>query len=159
MQSVTVTKITKPKRKVIIKRGIKATHYFEYVNEVGCDIWEYLKTIPSICGEPVCLWLPRKYVKPHTSIYVQGAEVSPDYQREIPEGFDVIELPEAEYLMFKGPAFKEENFDQAIKNVWKAMEEFKPEELGLKWDDDNPKIQLEPIGERGYIELRAVKQI
>ena len=30
--------------------------------------------------------------------------------------------------------------------------------IGLKWDNDNPRIQLEPIGTRRYIELRAVKQ-
>lgn len=26
------------------------------------------------------------------------------------------------------------------------------------WDDNNPRIQLEPRGNRGYIELKAVKQ-
>ena len=26
------------------------------------------------------------------------------------------------------------------------------------WDDTNPRIQLEPRGERGYIELRAVQK-
>lgn len=26
------------------------------------------------------------------------------------------------------------------------------------WDDSNPRIQLEPRGNRGYIELKAVKQ-
>ena len=25
-----------------------------------------------------------------------------------------------------------------------------------RWDDDNPRIQLEPKGERGYIELRSI---
>ena len=26
------------------------------------------------------------------------------------------------------------------------------------WDDSNPRIQLEPRGNRGYIELKVVKQ-
>ena len=26
------------------------------------------------------------------------------------------------------------------------------------WDDNNPRIQLEPRGNRGYIKLKAVKQ-
>ena len=26
------------------------------------------------------------------------------------------------------------------------------------WDDSNPRIQLEPRGNRGYIELRSVKK-
>ena len=29
--------------------------------------------------------------------------------------------------------------------------------LGYKWDKENPRIQLEPRGELGYIELVAVK--
>ncbi|GFI08004.1 hypothetical protein IMSAGC007_00448 [Lachnospiraceae bacterium] len=52
----------------------------------------------SLCGEPVCLWLPGAYKKPGTSTYVQGVEAEADYHGEIPEGFDVISLPAAEYL-------------------------------------------------------------
>ena len=29
--------------------------------------------------------------------------------------------------------------------------------IGYQWDDANPKIQLEPIGKRGYIELMPIK--
>ena len=39
------------------------------------------------------------------------------------------------------------------------MEEYDPTVIGYQWDDENPRIQLEPRGERGYIELRAVKGI
>ena len=38
------------------------------------------------------------------------------------------------------------------------MNNYDPAVIGLKWDNDNPRIQLEPIGTRGYIELRAVKK-
>lgn len=30
--------------------------------------------------------------------------------------------------------------------------------IGYQWDDSNPKIQLEPIGTRGYIELLPIKE-
>ena len=73
-----------------------------------------LMSMDSLCGEPVCLWLPQQYKKPNTSTYVQGIESSISYTGPIPEGFDVITLPATEYLMFQG--------------------------------------------ERGYIELRAVKK-
>lgn len=62
--------ITKPERKVIIKRGIKATEYWDYCNEVGCDIWTTLVNMNSLCDEPVCLWLPDEYIKENTSKYV-----------------------------------------------------------------------------------------
>jgi AraC-like DNA-binding protein len=157
LQTVFITKIVKPRRKVIIKRGIKANHYFDYCEEVGCDVWGLLTSIPSISGEPVCLWLPKTYVIPNTSTYVQGVEVDLNYDGKIPEGFEIIELPEATYLMFNGAPFKEEDYGKAIENVWKAIEEYNPNVLGLSWDDENPRIQLEPIGDRGYIELKAVK--
>ncbi len=30
--------------------------------------------------------------------------------------------------------------------------------IGYEWDEESPRIQLEPRGERGYIELRAIKK-
>ena len=30
--------------------------------------------------------------------------------------------------------------------------------IGYSWDESNPRIQLEPIGTRGYIELVAIKE-
>jgi len=33
-----------------------------------------------------------------------------------------------------------------------------PSVIGFEWDKNEPKIQLEPIGERGYIELKAIRK-
>ncbi|HHU24515.1 MAG: AraC family transcriptional regulator [Bacilli bacterium] len=159
VKNIFITLVTKPQRKVIIKRGIKAQHYFEYCGEVGCDVFGILKSIKSISGEPVCMWLPPQYIKESTSTYVQGVEVNLDYDGAIPDGFDVIELPEATFLMFQGEPFEEEDYSEAIDEVWKATAKYTPEVIGYAWDYDNPKIQLEPIGERGYIELWPVKKV
>ena len=159
MKSVFVQVIEKPERKVIIKRGKEATEYFKYCEEVGCDVWGLLCSMKSICGEPVCLWLPKKYIAEGTSEYVQGVEVAMDYSGEIPEGFDVIELPKCKYIMFQGEPFEEEDFCEAIEEIWSAIKKYKPEVIGYEWDDSNPRIQLEPIGTRGYIELYPVKSI
>ena len=40
-----------------------------------------------------------------------------------------------------------------------SVKKYDPNVIGYKWDEENPKIQLEPIGERGYIELHPIKQI
>lgn len=159
LQNIFIQVIEKPKRKVIIKRGIKATDYFAYCEEVGCDVWGLLTSIKSISGEPVCLWLPKSYIKTGTSEYVQGVEVADNYDAEIPDGFELIELPAAKYLMFQGEPFAEEDYGKAIEQVWTAIKKYNPSVLGLTWDDSNPRIQLEPIGTRGYIELVAVKPI
>ena len=111
----------------------------------------------SLCGEPVWMWLPEKYRKPSTSEYVQGVEVTKDYTGIIPDGFDVITLPAAKYLMFQGEPFKEEEYCQAIEVVQLAMERYDPSIIGYVWDETKPRIQLEPRGERGYIELKAIQ--
>ena len=159
VKNVFVQVIEKPERKVIIKRGKEATEYFKYSEEVGCDVWGLLCSMKSICGEPVCLWLPSQHILPGTSEYVQGVEVSTDYSGQIPDGFDVVELPKCKYLMFQGEPFEEENFEEAIKEIWAAIEKYNPSSIGYTWDKANPRIQLEPIGARGYIELHPIKDI
>ena len=159
VKNVFVQVIEKPERKVIIKRGIEAKDYWKYCEEVGCDVWGLLTSIKSIGGEPVCLWLPKEYIKAGTSEYVQGVEVPLDYSGVIPEGFDVIELPKCKYIMFQGEPFAEEEFGEAIEQVWESIKKYDPKIIGYCWDENNPRIQLEPIGTRGYIELVAVKNM
>lgn len=157
VQNTFIQIIRKPDRKVVVKRGITAEDYFPYCEEVGCGVWGILASMDSLCGEPVCLWLPEKYKKPGTSTYVQGVEAPTDYNGAVPEGFDVIDLPAADYLMFQGEPFKEEDYCEAIAAVQYSMNRYDPSVIGCEWDSENPRIQLEPRGERGYIELRAVK--
>lgn len=157
LKNVFIQVIEKPDRKAIIKRGVKANDYFAYCEEVGCDVWGLLQSIKSISGEPVCMWLPRKFIKPGTSEYVQGVEVPYDYDGIVPEGFEVLDLPAAKYMMFQGEPFAEEDYCLAIDEVKEAVRRYNLSVTGYTWDEENPRIQLEPIGSRGYIEMLAVK--
>lgn len=136
-----------------------------FFREFGCNPSDYRKK-PA----PVPLFIPYgvKYrelrkesfdMSNVQTVFVQGVEVETDYMGIIPEGFDVIHLPEAEYLMFQGQPFREEDYCEAIQAVQHAMDSYNPAVIGYRWDDENPRIQLEPRGERGYIELRAVRRI
>ena len=158
-RKVFVQVFDKPSRKVILKRGVTATDYWTYCQEVGCDVWGILTSIRSIAGEPVCMWLPKEYMLPGTSEYVQGVEVSAEYCGEIPDGFEVLDLPASKYLMFQGEPFEEEDFEIAIEEIWDAEQKYDPSLIGYRWDDSNPRIQLEPVGNRGYIEFVAVKEL
>lgn len=155
-KNIFIQTIDKSKRKIIIKRGKKATDYLDYCDEVGCEVWGLLSSIKSISGEPVCLWLPKKYQKINTSEYVQGTEVPMDYTGKIPNGFDIIKLPAAKYLMFQSEPFEEENCGDAIMAVRNAIKKYNPNTIGYSWDENNPRIQLEPKGSRGYIEMMPV---
>ena len=158
LQSVFVQMMVRPARKALIRRGTKAEDYFSYCGEVGCDLWGLLTSMDSICGEPVGMWLDAAHRTPGTSVYVQGVEVEVGADAVVPEGFDVIDLPEADYLMFQGEPFREEDYMDAIFAVEHAMDRYDPSVIGMAWDDGSPRIQLEPRGERGYIELRAVRR-
>ncbi len=157
VKNIFIQVIEKPARKVIIKRGVKATDYFAYCNEVDCDIWGFLTSIKSISNEPIGMWLPSAYIEQGTSEYVQGVEVLTSYDGELPNGFDIIDLPMAKYLMFNGEPFEEDNYMLAISEVCSAIKKYDPAVIGYTWDAKSPRIQLEPIGSRGYIEFVAIK--
>lgn len=158
LKNIFIQIIEKPACKIIIKRGIRATDYYSYCEEVGCDVWVLLQSIKSINGEPICLWLPSRYQKQGTSEYVQGVEVSLEYDGVIPDSFDLIELPSIKYLMFQGEPFKEEDYVIAINEVKTSIEKYNPTFIGYSWDKEKPRVQLEPIGARGYIEMLPIKK-
>jgi len=157
LRTVFVSIIEKPNRKAIIKRGIRATDYFAYCEEVSCDIWGLLTSIKPALSEPGGYWLSGAYRLPGTSEYVQGVDVASDWDGVLPEGFDVIDLPAATYLAFQGEPFEEENYCQAIDELQQATAKYDPSLLGYAWHDQEPRIQLEPLGSRGYIELLPVR--
>ncbi len=159
VKNVFIQVVKKPARKVVIKRGKTSADYFSYCEEVGCDVWGKLLSMDSLCGEPVCLYLPDKYRNPLQSVYVMGVERAADEETFVPESFDVITLPETEYLMFQGEPFREEDYCEAIAAVQNAADNYNPSAIGYEWNDAEPRIQLEPRGERGYIEMRAVRKL
>ena len=157
VKNVFIQALEKPERDVIIKRGVAAKDYFAYCEEVGCDVWGMLKSIKSIAGEPVCLWLPESLTPAGTSTYVQGVEVPSGYSGPVPEGFELIRLPACKYLMFQGEPFAEEDYCDAIEQLQTAIAKYDPSLTGFAWAKNNPRIQLEPIGTRGYIELLPIQ--
>ena len=161
VNTVFVQVVDRPARKLILKRGIRATHYFEYCEEYGCDeVWGILTSITDALYEPIGMWLPENLRRPGTSVYAQGVEVPFDYAGEVPEGFELIDLPPCKMMVFQGQPYDDEKFEQAIGDLWEVMKNYNPEIYGFSWaDEDGPRFQLEPQGYRGYIEARPVRQI
>jgi len=156
--TVFVQVVDRPARKLILKRGVKATYYFEYCDEVGCDVWNVLSGIKEAMHEPIGMWLPESLQKPGTSVYAQGVEVPADYSGEVPEGYELIDLPPCKMMVFQGQPYAEEKFEEAIGELWAVMKKYDPELYGFRWaDEDGPRFQLAPAGYRGYIEARPVR--
>lgn len=149
-----------PKRKLLLKRGTRGDDYFTYCEEVGCDVWGLLSSIKEALYEPIGLWLPDSLRPPGTSRYAQGLEVPDHYNGEIPDGFDLIDLPPCKMMMFQSAPYDDIRFQEVITRVMEAINQYDPTQLGYEWDDGAaPRFQLDPQGWRGYIEARPVREI
>ena len=149
-----------PKRKLLLKRGTRGDDYFTYCEEVGCDVWGLLSSIKEALYEPIGLWLPDSLRPPGTSRYAQGVEVPDHYNGEIPDGFDLIDLPPCKMMIFQSAPYDDIRFQEVITRVMEAINQYDPTQLGYEWDDGAaPRFQLDPQGWRGYIEARPVREI
>lgn len=159
VSNIFIQLVEKPERKAIIKRSPSADDYFTYCEQVGCEVWGILLSMVEKESEPMGIWLPKNMTPPACGSYVQGVEKPLDFAGEIPAGFEVITLPAAKYLMFCGEPFAEEEYESAISAMWEAEKKYDPAVIKMSWDNANPKMQLEPVGNRGYIELLPVKPV
>ena len=106
------------------------------------------------------MWMPENMRPSGTSVYTQGVEVPGDYTGEVPEGFEIVDLPPCKMVVFQGQPYDDEEFLQAIGDLHEVMKKYDPELYGFTWaDEDGPRFQLEPQGYRGYIEGRPVRQV
>jgi AraC-like DNA-binding protein len=157
---VFVQVVERPTRKVLLLRGVKATDYYEYCEEVGCDVWGVLTSVKEALYEPIGMWLPKGMIKEGTSEYVQGVELPLDYDKPIPEGYEIELFPPCRMMVFQGPPYNDDDFEEAIGELWDMMKTFDPGLYGYEWaDEEAPRFQLAPMGYRGYIEARPVRAI
>ncbi|HNV69416.1 MAG TPA: hypothetical protein PKO06_06965 [Candidatus Ozemobacteraceae bacterium] len=158
--TIFVQVIEKPARQLIIKRGKAATHYFEYCEEVGCDVWGVLSSIKGALYEPLGMWLPDGLRPAGTSEYAQGVEVGTDYTGPIPDGMELIALPACHMMVFQSQPYKDEDMGKIIGSMQQAIDSYQPAVFGYEWaDQDAPRYQLCPLPERGYIEARPVRAL
>ncbi|MBN2739041.1 MAG: helix-turn-helix transcriptional regulator [Spirochaetales bacterium] len=155
--------IERPKRKFIYLKGQKASDYFEYCGEVGCDIWGRLLEIKPALYEPVGAWLPENLRPADCSQYVQGVEVAPDFPGILHKDLSQMILEPAKYLVFQSSPYQggdkeDEIMMQVITQIQEDIKHYNPELYGFVWAKDaGPRFQLEPLAERGYIEGLPVR--
>jgi len=167
--TVFVQVVERPARKIMLRRGKTATDYYEYCTEVdsegaACEasdqIWGILSSVKEAMYEPIGMWLPDHMIPEGTSKYVQGVELPLDYNKPVPEGFEMTQAPACRMMVFQGPPYDDENFEEAISDIWEIMKTYDPKIYGYEWaDQDAPRFQLSPMGYRGYIEARPVRAI
>lgn len=153
--------VDRPARKLILKRGVKAYHYFEYLQEVGPNVNDQLKKIKGNLYEPCGMWLPKSLRKAGTSEFVMGVEMPANYKGKAPAVYEIINLQPCQMMVFQGPPFEDiRESPKAIMRLWEMLETFKPETYGFAFaDEDGPRLQLEPRLGRGHIELLPVRPL
>ncbi|MCA9833111.1 MAG: helix-turn-helix transcriptional regulator [Thermomicrobiales bacterium] len=158
--------VERPARKLILKRSRHASDYFEYVEEFGCGDegnsvpWDILVGIKEALYEPVGLWLPENMRPEDTGIYAHGVEVAADYRGTIPDGLDVIDLPPCKLVVFQGEPYDDADYQTAVGLCMERISSFDPKVYGFEYAPEMaPRMQLAPLGWRGYIEMLPVRQI
>ena len=160
-RTMTVTAVERPARKLILVRSVKATEYFSYCEEMGCD-WEgVFNSIPEKFDTSALLTLPSNLIKPGTGNMASGVEVPLNYSKTIPVGCDVIELPPCTMLYFHGAPFEDENdFGEAIGTLWDIMNTYEPTQYGWQYAPElAPYFNFGTLAKRGAKMARPVKKI
>jgi hypothetical protein len=162
--TVFVQPMERPARKLILRRSRAAEDYFAYCEEIGCgesgnsSAWDVLTQIEEALYEPVGLWLPENLQKPNTGVYAHGVEVPLDYAGALPDNFEMIDLPACKMLVFQGEPYDDENFGEAVGACMECIDTFNPEVYGYHYAPElAPRMQLSPMGWRGYIEMRPIR--
>lgn len=134
-----------------------------------CDFWKY-HDCDEVCGFVTSMdKMAHPVVTAHTAgwnqkdgkkVYFYGTGVENDYDGPIPEGFEIREFPESDYLVFSYPAF---DFMEENADVMGAVEDlawsFDPMSMGFEWNEDNCQDYQRHYPEKlGYQVLRPVKR-
>ncbi len=158
--TVYVQATDRPACKMIVQRAKKATGYWEYCEEIGCDVEGILASIKGSLSEIIGMWMPAAMRPAGTSEYVMGIELPADYTGPAPEGMELIDVPAATYLHFQGQPYQDDEMGQACAVLDKAFESYNPERFGWVWADEiGPMIQYAPMPERGCALARPVRKV
>lgn len=130
---VSVFPVLRPARRLILRRSVAARDYFSCCAEIGCDIRDTLTALSGRLDQAVFLLLPDCLIRPGTSRAAVGAEMPADYSGPVPDGCDVIDLPEQLYLCFQGAPYEQEDwYGHAHAEVDRAVADYREEQCGFR---------------------------
>jgi AraC-like DNA-binding protein len=157
-RTVTVSRVDRPARKLIFLRT-PGKGYFEDCEAVGCE-WEgYYNSIPERFTQAAGGILPGQLVAPGTSGSAFLVEVPLTYDKPIPQGYEIAELPQCTYLYFCGMPYEDENdFCIAIDILNEAIENYPFERMGWRKSDNAPCMGLgadTKHGAEGYVAVES----
>ena len=158
-RTVTVTVVERPARKLIFLRH-NATDYFSACEEVGCD-WEgFFNSIPEKFDTAAGGRLPKFLIKPSTNGHAFFVEVPMDFNKPVPDKYEIAELPPCTYLYFIGMPYEAPNdFCIAIDIVNEAIANYPFERFGWERSEDGPFLGMGAEAETGARTAVPVRRI
>lgn len=140
--TVTVSVVQRPARKLIFLRT-SSEDYIAACEEVGCD-WEgFYNSIPEKFDTAACGRLPKSLIKPGTNGTGFFVEVPLEYDKPLPEKYEIAEIPPCTYLYFTGMPYEDPDaFPKAIGTVIRAIETYPFERFGWKRSDNGPCMNM-----------------
>lgn len=132
-----ITAKERKKRKLIYLPSHYAKDYFSYCEEMGCEWVGLLNSIAEKFEPAALIELPDRLVQPGFSKIASGIEVPSNYNKELPEQYKVVELPECIMLYFQSEPYEnEEDFCKAIESTYVAIGKYNPALYGYKFAYD-----------------------
>lgn len=158
-RTVTVSVVNRPARKLIFLRT-SGRGYFKDCEEVGCD-WEgFYNSIPEKFDTAAGGKLPKFLIKPETNGTAFFVEVPINYNKPLPDGYEIAEIPPCTYLYFNGMPFEDQNdFCEAIGILNEAIGAYPFEKFGWKKSDDAPYLGMGAESETGARSAIPVEKI
>lgn len=147
----TVTILRLPQRSLIFLPSRRATEYWSYCEEVGCQ-WEgLLNSIPERLQDAGIVTLPRALVPQGMSACAAGVEVPDGYDKPLPDGYRVVSLKAGDMMFFQTSPFeREEDFCQAIDTLTNAQVQYDPTLYGYEYAlDEAPAYQFGASAQKG----------
>ncbi len=132
-----ITVKERERRKLIYLPSHYAQDYLSYCEEVGCE-WEgLLNSIVEKFESAALVELPDKLIEAGFSKIAAGVEVPLNYDKELPEPYKTVELPECTMLYFQSEPYEnEEDFCKAIESTYAAIGKYNPALYGYKFAYD-----------------------
>lgn len=97
--------VERPRRKLFFRPARRATEYFGYCEEFGCDWEAELNALPGKLDTAAILTLPPELASTGFTDCAAGIELPLDTPLEPPPGYRAIELAPVVMLYFCGPDF------------------------------------------------------
>ena len=125
---VTVTAMDRPARKLILLRSKRSHCYSSFCDEMGCEWSDTLNAIPEKFDTAalLCTWQDTN-IKPGTDggTIAAGVEVPANYDKPLPSGYDIVDLPPCTMLYFQSEPFtNEDDWSAMMSLAWSTMDNY-----------------------------------